>query len=204
VRSALGLARVHLLGQSWGSMLATEHVLAGAAGIVSLVLASPCLSIPRWIEDAERLKGDLPAGVQRVIDSHERAGHTSCPEYTAALLAFYKRHVCRMDPWPEEVERSFAGEGQQVYNTMWGPSEFCLTGNLRTFDRSDRLHEIGAPTLFTCGRHDEATPETVAWYQGLVPGAELVVFEASSHLAHLEERERYNTVLREFIARHDG
>lgn len=204
VRAALGLERVHILGQSWGSMLATEYALGRPGGIVSLVLASPCISIPRWASDADRFRRALPQDVQDVIERHERAGNTSCPEYVAAMLLYYRRHVCRMDPWPDEMERSLAAEGHVVYETMWGPSEFSVTGRLRTFDRSDRLHEIAVPTLFTCGRHDEATPETVEWYRSLVPGAELVVFEDSAHLAHLEERDRYNDVVRAFLAGVDG
>ncbi len=201
VRSALGLSRVHLLGQSWGRMLATEYVLGRRDGVVTLTLASPCISIERWIQDAHRLKNDLPEEVQRTIDEHERSGSTACPEYTAATLVYYRRHVCRMRPWPADLERAYAGVGNAVYETMWGPSELTVTGCLRTFDRSDHLPEIDVPTLFTCGRYDEATPETVAWYQSLVPGAELTVFEESAHLAHLEERERYEAVVWEFLAR---
>lgn len=201
VREAVGLERLHLLGQSWGSMLATDYLLGRPGGVVGVVLASPCISIPRWVEDAGRFRDALPEDVQRVIERHEGAGWTACPEYTAAMLVYYKRHVCRMEAWPDEVERSFGGNGEQVYSTMWGPSEFTVTGSLRTFDRSDRLHELDMPVLFTCGRHDEATPETVAWYQSLVPRAELVVFEESAHLAHLEERERYNAAVRGFLAR---
>jgi proline iminopeptidase len=76
-----------------------------------------------------------------------------------------------------------------------------VTGSLRTFDRGERLAEIGVPALFTCGRYDEATPETTAWYSSRLPGSELVVFENSSHLAHLEERERYLDVVRAFLSR---
>jgi proline iminopeptidase len=201
VLAALGLSRIHLLGQSWGSMLAVEYALSQPGGMVSLVLASPCISIPRWVEDADRFRSALPPEVQDVIQRHEQDGFTSCPEYQAAMLAFYRRHVCRMDPWPMEFERAFAGHGAAVYETMWGPSEFSVTGRLRSFDRSARLCEITVPSLFTCGRFDEATPETVAWYQGLLPGAELAVFEASAHLAHLEERDRYNAVVRGFLGR---
>ena len=106
-----------------------------------------------------------------------------------------------MDPWPVEFERAYAGYSSAVYETMWGPSEFSVTGRLKSFDRSSQLGEITIPTLFTCGRFDEATPETVAWYQSLLPGAELAIFEASAHLAHLEERERYNQAVREFLGR---
>lgn len=201
VRLSIGLDRFHLLGQSWGSMLATDYALTRPGGIASLILASPCISIPRWVEDATRFRQALPPDVQQVIDSHEAAGNTGCPEYVAAMLVYYKRHVCRMEPWPQELELAFAGEGHQVYETMWGPSEFTVTGTLRDFDRSGRLEEIDARTLFTCGRHDEATPETVGWYRSLLPGAELTVFEESSHLAHLEERDRYNALVRAFLHR---
>ena len=204
VRQSLELDRFHLLGQSWGSMLATDYALTRPDGVASLILASPCISIPRWVEDATRFRRALPPEVQRVIDSHEAAGNTACPEYIAAMLVYYKRHVCRMEPWPQELEETFAGEGHQVYETMWGPSEFTVTGSLRDFDRSGRLHEIDVPALFTCGRHDEATPETVGWYRSLLPGAELEVFEESSHLAHLEERERYNAVVRAFLHRSEA
>jgi proline iminopeptidase len=204
VRQNLELDNFHLLGQSWGSMLATDYALTRPGGIANLILASPCISIPRWVEDATRFKRALPAEVQEVIDSHEAAGNTGCPEYIAAMLVYYKRHVCRMEPWPQEFERAFAGEGHQVYETMWGPSEYTVTGRLSDFDRSGRLHEIEIRTLFTCGRFDEATPETVGWYSSLLPGYELTVFEESSHLAHLEERDRYNAVARTFLRAGEG
>jgi hypothetical protein len=40
----------------------------------------------------------------------------------------------------------------------------------------------------------------VAAYVSRVPGAELVVFEASAHLAHLEETERFIDRLRQFMS----
>lgn len=116
-------------------------------------------------------------------------------------MVFYRRHLCRLDPWPAGLERTLAEIGEQVYLTMWGPSEFYATGNLLNFDRTNRLHEITVPTLFTCGRFDEATPETTAWYQSLIPGAEIAYFEQSSHVPHLEETEPYLQVVREFLSR---
>jgi proline iminopeptidase len=204
VRRALGLRSVHILGQSWGSMLATDYALTRPAGVESIVMASPCISIPRWVADAARLKAALPAELIATIDSHEERGFTTCPEYMAAMLVYYKRHVCRLDPWPVEVERAFHNYGPVVYETMWGPSEFTVTGNLADYDRSSRLREIERPVLFTCGRHDEATPETVGWYSSLLPGSRLVVFEKSSHMCHLEEREPFNAVIREFLREVEG
>jgi proline-specific peptidase len=49
VRSALGLDRVHVLGQSWGGMLAVMYALTAPRGLVSLVLASPVIDTQRWV-----------------------------------------------------------------------------------------------------------------------------------------------------------
>ena len=205
IRRALGLDRLHILGQSWGTMLATEYMLAaGRTGITSLVLASPCISVSRWVADAERLKAALPPPVMEAIESHERQAFFACPEYAAATLAYYKRHLCRLDPWPVELERAFAGHSAQVYETMWGPAEWSVTGSLANFDRSDHLSEITVPTLLTCGRFDEATPETTGWYAAKMPNSELMVFEESAHMAHLEERDRYLQVVGDFLTRAEG
>ena len=201
VRYALGLDKVHILGHSWGSMLATDYALTQPEGLVGLILASPPISVPRWLEDAERLKATLPVEVQEAIAKHETAGTVESEEYQEATKEFNKRFVCRLDPWPEVMIKSEAGIGKVVYETMWGPTEFYMTGNLADYDRSGQLKEIKAPTLFTCGRYDEATPESTAWYQSLLPGSELAILEHSAHMTHLEETERYIGIVRGFLDR---
>jgi proline iminopeptidase len=82
---------------------------------------------------------------------------------------------------------------------MWGPSEFTATGTLQGYDREAELAELDVPVLFTTGRYDEATPATVRHYQGLVPGAELLIFENSAHMTMLDEPEAYADAIREFL-----
>ena len=142
--------------------------------------------------------------MQAVLDRHEAAGTTAAAEYDAATMVFYRRHVCRLDPWPDALMRTFTRLSQPVYHAMWGPSEFHATGTLRDYDRTERLHELTVPTLFLCGRYDEATPAATAWYQRLVAGSELVIFEHSSHMPQLEEPERYVQVVRDFLRRVDA
>lgn len=199
VREALGLETVHLLGHSWGTMLAVDYLLTGPKGVRSVVLSSPALSIPRWIQDTNRLRQAFPPEIQEAMSRHEEAGTTDSEEYQAATMAFYKRHVCRLASWPQEVQDAFAGFSPAVYGTMWGPSEFHATGNLKDYDRTDRLEEISIPVLFTAGRYDEATPETTRWYHELLPGSSLVIFENSSHLAMVEEADLYVEVVRHFL-----
>jgi proline-specific peptidase len=200
VRDALGLGRIHLFGQSWGGMLALMYALAYPPGLVSLTLASAVIDVTGWVSDCNELKALLPEETRITIDHHERHGFTSCPEYAAASLEWWRRHVCRVRPFPDELERALAGMGTESYEAMWGPSEFRCTGNLRDVNLSGRLGELTAPTLFTCGRHDESTPASNAAFAADVRNAELVVFEDSAHMAHLEERDAYIDTIRRFLA----
>ncbi len=199
VRQSLNLEQAHILGHSWGSMLAIDYALTKPEGIMSLILASPCLSVPRWIEDTAIYRKKLLIEVQEVLDRNEVAGTTDSEEYEAAVMEFNRRHLYRLDPWPEVLEQTMAGAGLQVYHTMWGPSEFFIIGNLANYDSTSCLGEIAIPTLLTCGRYDEASPDATAWYQSLIPQAEIAIFENSSHMPHLEEMELYLQVVQEFL-----
>lgn len=203
VRRALGLETIHLLGQSWGGMLAMEYALTQPAGLASLTIASSPASMLQWVAEANRLREELPPDVQRTLLTHEAAGTTDAPEYQGAMLEFYRRHVCRLDPFPDYVQRTFAQleRNPEVYHTMNGPSEFHVVGVLKTWDIRDRLGEIRVPTLVTSGRYDEATPLIAETVQRGIPGAEWVLFEESSHMAHAEEAERYLQVLADFLRR---
>ena len=202
---ALGIAgRHHVLGQSWGGFLAQEYALTQPPGLRSLVLADTAASFPDFVSEANRLRALLPPEVEATLRRHEEAGTTDDPAYMEACLVFYGRHVCRIE-WPPEVSEAFAWieRDPTVYHTMNGPSEFHVVGSIRDWQSKDRLGQISVPTLLVSGRHDEATP---ALQQVLLDGiadAEWVCFEESSHMPHVEERDRYMQVVGDWLARYD-
>jgi len=201
VRQSLGLERMHLFGNSWGGWLAMQYVLDRQPRLESLTISSSPPSVERAVREMNELRRQLPDDVQRVLDDHEARSFFNCPEYTAAVMVFYKRHLCRLDRWPEGVEQALGpGFGAGPYLTMWGPSEFGpVTGNLAGWDITDRLAEIRVPTLVTVGRHDEMRPEHMAVLADGIPGAEFAIFEESSHMAFVEERETYVATVRRFL-----
>jgi proline-specific peptidase len=201
VRDALGLERIHLLGTSWGSMLGIEYVLTKPVGLVSLTLNSPPTSSETWQEEALRLRDALPEDVKQTLAKHEAAGTTEDPEYEAAEEEFWRRHICLVDPMPDCVRRGRAAKSREVYEVLWGVSEWNPNGKLRDWDVRHRLHEIEVPTLVTSGLYDECTPKLAEDAERLIPGAERVLFEESSHMAFVEEPERYRAVLADFLAR---
>jgi L-proline amide hydrolase len=206
VRDRLGLERVHLLGTSWGGMLAQEHVLSGATGIVSLILSSTLASIALWNEEQLKLKAQLPPEVVEVLDRHEAAGTYDDPEYEEALEPYYDRHFYRGPQPRPELEAMAHGRAPDVYHAMQGPNEWTTTGALKGWDTRDRLHEIDVPTLVIRGRHDMCTEPIAAELVNGIKGAHAVVLENSSHTPVLEETERYLVIVGEFTreAEHAG
>jgi L-proline amide hydrolase len=203
---ALGVRdRHHVLGQSWGGFLAQEYAFTQPRGLRSLVLADTAASFPDFVTEANRLRADLPPEVDATLRRHEEAGTWDDPEYAEACMVFYKRHVCRLDPWPPEVGDAFGWieRDPTVYHTMNGPSEFHVIGSIKDWHSKDRLGSVGVPTLLVSGRHDEATPALQEALRDGIPSAEWVLFEESAHMPHLEERERYMEVVGDWLGHHD-
>lgn len=204
--SHLGIRERHaLLGQSWGGMLGAEHAVRRPAGLKALVIANSPASMKTWVAEANRLRADLPADVQATLLKHEQAGTLTDPDYVAASRVFYDRHVCRVVPWPPEVARTFAimDEDNTVYRHMNGPTEFHVIGTMRDWTIEDRLGAIAAPTLLISGRHDEATPLVVRPYVENVPRCRWVVFEESSHMPHVEEKDLCLKTVSDFLREFD-
>ena len=130
VRGALGLDRHHMFGNSWGGMLGMQYAIDRRPPLVSLTISNSPASMPRFIEETTALKANLPEDVQRTIDWHEERGFYACPEYQGAIAVWFQTHICRMQPWPEGLERSLSGVGVAPYMAMVGPSDFNVTGNL--------------------------------------------------------------------------
>ncbi|MGG3467098.1 proline iminopeptidase-family hydrolase [Neobacillus pocheonensis] len=195
VREALNLDEVHILGHSWGTTLAAAYCLTKPSGVTSVIFSSPCLSAPLWEQDQRRNLKKLPKEIQETILLCEETGTTDSKEYEEATLEFNKNFVNRLDPYPEWLKQGRQYRNPDVYNIMWGPSEFTVLGNLKEFDCTSQLNEITCPTLFTCGRFDEATPESTEYFSMLTPNGQFHVFENSAHMPYVEEPEEYLRVI---------
>lgn len=192
-----------LLGQSWGGMLAAEHAALRPKGLKALIIANSPSSFRTWVDEALRLRRDLPDGLHETLLAYEGKGEFDHPAYLAATDVFYRNHVCRMDPWPAEVVATFdaIAADPTVYHTMNGPTEFHVIGTLKDWTIEDRLHLIKAPTLVLTGRFDEATPRATEAYANNIPGAQWLILGKSSHMPHVEEHDLCMSVVADFLNR---
>ncbi len=205
IREALGLRKVHLMGHSWGGSVVADYVITmRPAGVESVILAGPLLSTKLWIDDANLLRAQLPADVQEVLRSNEQAGTVQSKEYVAATKVFYDRFLYHQAEVKKPESCAQAPVNFEIYQMMWGPTEFHATGNLSTFDITPGLKQLTMPTLFVVGRYDEARLETIAKFQAMIPGSIVKVLENSGHMAPLEEYDAYAVILEDFLREVDN
>jgi len=189
VRQQLQLERIHLLGTSWGGMLALEHVLAGATGICSLILSSTLASIDEWADEQRRLLREL--GLEPVPADD--------PDHERVQQRYFDAHFYRGPKPRRELERMYAERNLDVYHAMQGPDEWTVTGALRGWDVRKRLDEIDVPTLVIRGRYDMSTAKIAATLVSGIRNAREVVLENSSHTPVLEETEAYLATIEKFM-----
>jgi proline iminopeptidase len=202
IRSELNLDELHLVGHSWGTALALEYLLtAKPSGIKSAVFVGPFFGTKRWIADANQLLGELPVEAQEAVAAAVENGNFESDEFEAAndlfLSKFGKRtpdEQLSLEPCDKEP-RGDSG----LYRYMWGPSEFVSTGTLKDYNRIGRLSELNLPVLFVAGRFDEARPETVEYYQGLVSGSKVQILPDAGHSVYLDQTELFNKSLVDFF-----
>ena len=198
-RQAMKLGRVHLMGSSYGGMLALAYALKYQRNILSLITTGGLASVPLTIAEMDRLKSGLPAEVRRVMKRYEAEGDYENPEYEKAVMVFYRKHLLRLKKWPREQNYTLRHISKPVYGTMNGPNEFTIIGNTRYFDITDKIRKIRVPTLVTGGKYDEVTPKVARSIHEHIKGSKLVTFERSSHLPMWEERVAYMGTLDAFM-----
>jgi proline iminopeptidase len=203
LRSHLGYDKVHLLGHSWGTILGLEYYRAHPEHVASLIEASPALDIPEWERHSRVLVKTLPDSMQRTIAMREAEKNFEAPDYQAALMDFYGRYVWQK-PVKSDLDSLFATANQGIYNYMEGPSEFTITGTLKSYDATPHLKDVKVPTLFVVGELDEANPATVKKHAAMTPGSQYAVIPNAAHIIFWDNPTETVRVIREFLAKVDA
>ncbi len=201
-RRRMRLGRPHVIGSSWGGMLAIAYALKYQRNMTTMTTVGGLHSVPLTVREMERMKRGLPPDVQEKLAKYEAEGDYENPEYLKAVMVFYNKHLCRLDPWPAEVAYSLDHISKPVYGTMNGPNEFTIIGNTRYWDVTDRLRTIRVPTLVLGGRYDEVSPLVAMQIHEHIRGSELTTFSRSSHLPFWEERDAFMKRVLRFLERH--
>lgn len=205
LRRYLNLDKLHLLGQSWGGMLAIRYLCdCRPQGIQSLILASTLSSAKLWAQEQHRLIKLMPAAEQSAIAQAEVTGAFTTPAYLSANAHFMTLHATGpITAASPEFLRRPKKAGTMSYETAWGPNEYCPTGTLRDYDYTKKLAKITCPTLVTSGVNDLCTPLIAKTMVDQLPKADWTLFAHSRHMAFIDETAAYFNRLATWLAQQD-
>jgi proline iminopeptidase len=203
VRKAIGAdsTNFYILGNSWGGILGMQYALKYQSNMKSLIVANMMASCPEYGKYAEEvLAKQMDPKLLAEVRAMEAKGDFNNPRYMELLMPnFYAQHLCRLDPWPEPVTRSFADLNPTIYVMMQGPSEFGIGGNLANWDVKNRLKEIRIPTLMIGAKHDTMDPKAMEEQSKLVQKGRYLYCPNGSHLAMYDDQKVFFDGVIKFI-----
>ena len=196
----IGMRKFFLMGSSYGGALALAYAVRYQENLKGLIISGGLSSVPLTVREMQRLIENLEPWARDAIRRYGDSGDFGNPEYQRATQLFYRKHLIRMDRYPDDVSRSLEyGEKRNVYRVMNGPNEFTITGTISDWDITSEIAKIKVPTLITVGEYDEVTPMVANVINQRIDGSKLRVFEGCSHLTMWEDRDGYNRELLKFI-----
>jgi proline iminopeptidase len=203
VRKALELNKdnFYLLGHSWGGLLALEYALSYQNNLKGLIISNMMSSAPDYAKYAENVlaKGIDPEVVKTIRELEANNDYQN-PKYMELLIPnFYVKHVCRLQPWPEEINCAVAHINNEIYTLMQGPSEFGISGLLGKWDRKADLSKLQVPTLMIGATFDTMDPKHMKWMATEVKQGSVSICPNGSHCSMWDDQEHYFPGLIQFI-----
>lgn len=203
VRKAIGAdsSNFYVIGNSWGGILGMEYALKYQKNLKGLIIGNMMASGKEYGAYANNvLAKQMKPEVLAEIRALEAKKDFANPRYMELLLPnFYKQHLCRLEEWPDAVNRSFNHVNNEVYTLMQGPSEFGIGGRLANWDVKNRLKEISVPTLMVGAKYDTMDPKAMEEQSKLVQNGSYLYCPNGSHLAMWDDQKVFMNGVIQFI-----
>ncbi|MGM8215862.1 alpha/beta fold hydrolase [Bacillaceae bacterium W0354] len=194
LREHVGAEKIHVFGGSYGGFLTLEYVLRYPNRVKSIMLRDTAANNKNnHLSKEKAMNSNLPGINEEMLDRLFGGEVRSNEEFKEMIRAILPLYTVNFD----------AKKGEEQLNNIFFRYEthnYAFNVNKKTYDVSDRLKEIQCPALITVGIHDWVTP--VEYSDELaagIPNNRYVKFENSGHSPHVEERETYLKLMREFL-----
>ena len=203
----LELKKIHILGQSWGGMLAITYLADRTQkGIVSVILSSALSDSQLWGAEQHRMARQLPPAEQQALAQAEQTNDYTSPQYLQAIGHYMQLHGSDQkytDDAPECLRRK-KRFGEESYLVAWGPNELTPLGTLAHWNYTEKLPRITVPALIISGTEDLSTPTIAKTMADKFPNATWELIEKCRHLCFVDMPEPYFKKLTSWLANTDN
>ncbi len=206
IREHLKLDKVHLLGQSWGGMIAIAYACdRHPEGVVSYILSSTNPSSSMWESEGLRriklMSKEDQAAIQLYLDKDISEDD---PGYIRAVCEYMMRYCypAKGKRLPECLTRP-KRTGIESYKYSWGSNEFTPTGPLGEFEYLDKLHLIDVACLICSGVQDLCSPLIAKSMLDRIPNAQWILYPESHHICFIDSCEQYLSDLKSWLNKSD-
>ena len=191
----------YVLGNSWGGILAMEYALKYQQNMKGLLVSNMMASALEYGKYADEvLAKQMKPEILAEIRALEAKKDFNNPRYMELLIPnFYKEHLCRLEEWPNGLNRASKHVNGEIYTLMQGPSEFGISGRLAKWDIKNRLHEITIPTLMIGAKYDTMDPKAMEEQSKLVKKGRYLYCPNGSHLAMWDDQKVFMNGVIKFI-----
>lgn len=179
--AGLGADRVHLLGVSWGGVIACQVALERPELLHSLILV-----------DASRGSGRTPESAAAMRARPDELAEQGADAFAAGRGA----RLVSSGAEPDLVAEVTATMAEAVRL----PGYRYAAESMAATDLTDRLAEITAPTLVLCGDEDAVTGPQESWALATgISNAVYVSVRGAGHQANVERPEAVNAWIASYI-----
>ena len=174
------IKKCHLVGHSWGSLIAHEYYLKKYISIETIIFYSPSLDIKLWQKQANIY-------MKNIKDSCNNCDYDELYEM---------KHIVDSKKFNKYINNY----NDNIYRYIWGESEYNVNGLLKNYKylpiKSKKY------ILFLTGEYDTASPNSVRQLSSQIEGSTVKIIKNSRHVSHLEKPNRFNNILVRFYKKY--
>ncbi|MFF1555559.1 alpha/beta fold hydrolase [Rhodococcus erythropolis] len=172
----------HLLGMSWGGVIATRVALRHPAAVRSLVLGSSTVGSGATENGAEAMRARVEHLADVGVDEYAR---TRAPKLLSAHAG------------PDETRRAVELMRESIRLAGYRGAAASMAAT----DHTHQLADITVPTLVLCGDEDTITGRPASQVlAGGISGAVFVTIHGAGHLANQERPQAFNAWFQSFVS----
>jgi pimeloyl-ACP methyl ester carboxylesterase len=179
---SIGIERAHVLGLSWGGMLAQELYRLYPTRVDHLVLAD---TYAGW-------KGSLP---KDEVEKRRARCYRDASRPRQEVVAEWVPAEFFLDASPQ-----LAAEMAAIVQDFHPHGFRLMAGSLADTDTTLVLNTIKVPTLLLWGDGDRRSPLNVAeQFHAAIPDSQLRVIPGAGHVSNMEKPDDFNANVRRFL-----